>query len=361
MASQSLIALTKSILRQAAEVGIEEAGTRICGSMWPTVKKMLTPVVDALQKRYPKLFLAGTDEAKKAAEAASNDLSNDAGLQKMLSDSFSKLEEGQAEILDVLSRNSETLKQIGESIDRGFKEAEEKNAGWRDAIMQQLQQLQIKIAAANAPAAPPAPGLSTQQIFYQANIYQQQAMNYLASRDVDSATESLNQARTLAEQGLMQDPGNADMLATLGYIEKSQAQVCSDKGNADAASIFLDEAAKYFTHALQRDPANVSALNGMANVYAFTHDYDRAIKLGRTLFESAPDYSFATFDLTLVLEEKIKEPNPDPALIELLRSAYERLVEQIPQNPGFPPNYLPYVQERLAAVNAQFAKGAGGK
>jgi tetratricopeptide (TPR) repeat protein len=361
MASQSLLALAKSILRQAAEIGIEEAGTRICGSMWPTVKKMLTPVMDALQKRYPKLLLAGTDDAKSAAEAAANDLSNDASLQKMLSDSFSKLEEGQAEILDLLSRNSETLKQIGDSIDRGFKEAEEKNAGWRDGIMQQLQQLQIRVAAATPPPVKAQPQLSTQQIFYQANTDQQQAIGYLTSGDLDSATKYLEEARALAEQGVRQAPGNADMLATMGYIEKTQAQVCLDKGNADAASVFLDEAAKYFTHALQRDPGNVSALNGMANVYALTHDYDRAIKLGRSLFDSAPDYSFATFDLTLSLEEKIKEANPDPALIELLRSAYERLIKQIPQTPGFPSDYLPYVQQRLAALNAQFAKGAGGK
>ena len=361
MVSQSLLAVTKSIIRKAAEIGIDEAGTRICGSAWPYVKQMLSPVMDTLQKRYPKLFLVGTADAKNAAEAAANDLSTDAGLQKMLSESFSKLEAGQNEILDVLSRNSETLKQIGDSIDRGFKEAEEKNAGWRDAIMQQLQQLQIQVAASAVPPAAPVARLSTEQIFYQANIYQQQAMNYLASRDVDSATKSLDRARTLAEQGLRQDPGNADMLATMGYIEKTQAQVCSEKGNADAASIFLDEAAKYFIHALQRDPNNANALNGMANVYAFTHDYDRAIKLGRSLFESAPDYSFGTFDLTLALEEKIKEPNPDPALIDLLRSAYERLIQQIPQTPGFPPDYLPYVEERLAALNARFAKGAGGK
>lgn len=361
MASQSLIALTKSILRQAAEIGIEEAGTRICGSMWPTVKKMLSPVTDALQKRYPKLFLVGTDDAKKAAEAAANDLSSDAGLQQMLSDSFSKLEAGQDEILDVLARNSETLKQIGDSIDRGFKKAEEKDAAWHDAIVQQLQQLQLKIATVATPPAAPVSGLSTQQIFYQANSYQQEAISYLTSGDVESAAKRLEEAQALAEQGLRQDSGNPDMITTMGYVEKTQAQVCLEKGNADSASIFLDEAAKYFTHALQRDPSNVSAINGMANVYALTHDYDRAIKLGRSLFESAPDYSFATFDLTLALEEKIKEPNPDPALIELLRSAYARLIQQIPKTPGFPPDYLPYVQERLAAVNAQYAKAAGGK
>src|SRR6516162_10195012 len=112
MASQSLLSVTKAIIRKAAENGLDEAGTRICCSGWPYVKKMLSPVVDELQRRFPKLFLVGSDEAKAAATQAQSTLDNDPNLQKMLSDSFSKLEHGQDEILDLLARNSDTLKQI---------------------------------------------------------------------------------------------------------------------------------------------------------------------------------------------------------------------------------------------------------
>jgi hypothetical protein len=89
-----------------------------------------------------------------------------------------------------------------------------------------------------------------------------------------------------------------------------------------------------------------------------THDYDHAIKLGRSLFERQPDYSFAVFDLSLAIEAKLKEPDADPGLVDVLRSVYQRLVLDIPKNPAFPANYLGYVKERQAALDVPEAKAA---
>jgi hypothetical protein len=42
------------VIREGAKIGMDEAGTRICGSAWQYVKQVIAPVVGELQKRYPK-------------------------------------------------------------------------------------------------------------------------------------------------------------------------------------------------------------------------------------------------------------------------------------------------------------------
>jgi hypothetical protein len=55
MASSRILAVAKEIIRNAAELGIEEAGTRICGAAWAPLKKVLTPAFQRTGIPFPGL------------------------------------------------------------------------------------------------------------------------------------------------------------------------------------------------------------------------------------------------------------------------------------------------------------------
>jgi len=345
MDTSRILSVAKEIIRNAAEIGVEEAGTRICGSAWAPLKKVLTPAFKELESRFPALFLAPGPEAKKAASAAVDALGSDASLQKLLTDEFAKLGAGQDEILRVLAAQDETLRGIGAAVDKGFSQ----QGGQMAAILAEIQELKLQLKVGQVHAGP-ADNLSIDEIYVQANAYQADAMKWISARDAKIASQRLSQGRELASAGLSRDPTSVKMLVTMGYIEKSQAQVAQESGTEDPVTL-LSEAAKYFAKALEGDPNDVNAMNGMANVYLYAKDYDRAIKLGQMVVKQEPSYGAAAFDLSLALEGKIQEVGPKPELITPLRAVYKLLEVLMPAQPQmFPATYLAYVQKRLAAL-----------
>jgi tetratricopeptide (TPR) repeat protein len=137
--SDRLISVTKRIIRQAAIVGIEEAGTRIMGSAWPVFKKVLTPVFEELQNRFPKFFLLEKqpgEQARLVAEEAITSLSADPSLQKKLTDGFLKLESGQEQILEELGRLEDILVVLGDT----FKDFEKESERRFNKIMQAIRE-----------------------------------------------------------------------------------------------------------------------------------------------------------------------------------------------------------------------------
>jgi hypothetical protein len=213
MISPRLVSLVKRILYESVKVGVDEAGTRVCGSGWPYVKAAMEPLVEELQRRYPKLFFAGAD-----GEQAADALSKDAELQGLLTEGFQKLNEGQKHILKVLADQDETLQEIGQSLDRGFREANQRQEEASNFIVQELRSLKLMFAGAGLPSAAKTlpPGLSTEEIFREANSYQLDAMRWISARDARIASQRLDQGRELLVAGLEREPGNADLLASLG-------------------------------------------------------------------------------------------------------------------------------------------------
>lgn len=118
MTSKRILSITKKIIRKAAEIGLDQAGALIIPGAWPYFKKVISPVVDELQRRYPKMLLVDDEEALRDSEKAVEALSTDKKLQKLLEDGFSRLEQGQEEILDELDRIDGILQGIGTSVDR---------------------------------------------------------------------------------------------------------------------------------------------------------------------------------------------------------------------------------------------------
>ena len=118
MASKQILSVAKKIIRKAAEVGLDQAGSLIMPTAWPFFKKILMPVVEELERRYPKMFLVGDEKAIIDSEKAIKALSKDSKLKKLLDEGFANLEHGQEQILDELDQIDEKLREIGGSIDR---------------------------------------------------------------------------------------------------------------------------------------------------------------------------------------------------------------------------------------------------
>lgn len=196
---------------------------------------------------------------------------------------------GQEEILELLARHDDTLQGIGASIDRGFKQGGRAQPSYAYArIMGELQALRVEVASAKVAPQLDVPQLSVNEIYQQANAYQQDAMKWISARNAKTASQRLAQGRELLMARLKREPNNTSLLVSLGYIEKAQAQVEFQQGNQERAVTVLGEAAKYFVKAVEHDPTNVSAINGMANVYLYACDYNRAIRLGKLVFEQTP-------------------------------------------------------------------------
>lgn len=349
MSSNSLLALAKKVIRKAGEIGLEEAGHYLCGPAWPYVKKVLSPVIEELEKKFPKLLLV-PEEASKAAEA----LSKDVALQDMLQSGFAELESGQEEILAALARQNETLIGIGEAINSGFLEADEKLDDAFKAICSELRALKFKIADFHvAPKDEVALELSIDEINKQATSLQWDAVKWVVAGDAKTASERLSEARVKLEAGLKRAAGHAGLLVCFGFVQKTQAQVSQLQGNHQEYVNSLAEAAKYFAEVLRNDPTNLGALNGMANIYSFDKDYDRAIQLGTLAVHSNPNYGAAAWDLAIALENKMKVIGKTPKLVEQLKSVYCHLQALMPQQPqAFTASELAYVQKRLVALES---------
>src|SRR6516165_4306888 len=104
MTSPRVLALVKQIVRRTSELGLDEAGTLICGPAWPPIKKILEPVMAELDRRFPNLTLAKTEDAEEAAREAVRVLDNDRALQDLLDERFGRLDLQQKEVFALLAR-----------------------------------------------------------------------------------------------------------------------------------------------------------------------------------------------------------------------------------------------------------------
>jgi hypothetical protein len=113
----TLLAITKRIVLEAAKIGIDEAGNFVLGPVWRLLKRVVKPVYDELQERYPNLGLKGTPAAEAAAQEAVRDLSHDKRLEEMLNDGFKNLQEGQAAIMAELNRMNRVFNTHGKTLE----------------------------------------------------------------------------------------------------------------------------------------------------------------------------------------------------------------------------------------------------
>jgi tetratricopeptide (TPR) repeat protein len=359
-AARRILEVGKQILLAAVDLGIEEAGTRICGpTAWKVIKKLLEPVFAEIKRRYPSVF-----EDRAAAEKAAQDLESGQVFESMVAENLAGIEEGQSQILRVLARNDETLRGISDLIDRSAVEAERKSAARHDELMAEFAKLELKLGAPRELARARHGQLSSRELADRANGYQADTMKWISAGDANAAAERLATARDLADEGLAREPDNVLLLATKGYVEKTDAQVASMRGDVGGSVDAYARAAQLFTRALQIDPEDVSSLNGMANCYLATRDYDHAIQLGMMVVEKQPMYGAALWDLGLALDGKLNdddapEESERTALEQALASVYGLLEQVMPLEPQtFPATYLAHVQKKHSALRAKLEAAA---
>lgn len=203
------------------------------------------------------------------------------------------------------------------------------------------------------------PRLSIAEIELEAQHLQADAMNWIGQPDgLASAQRRLLEARRLvAVDGLQQEPGNASLLTLLGYIEKTQWQVSDAQGDTARAQEGFAQATRYFNAARAIEPGNLGALNGQANLFIATRDFDRAVEIGRYVTALAPSYGAAFWDLGIALNGKLERDGPDAALLDELADVYEALVELIPVQPGgFTPADLEYARDAAKRYRQAYAR-----
>jgi tetratricopeptide (TPR) repeat protein len=344
--------VAKKVLRQAIRLGVEEAGVRVCGKTgWDAIKAVVAPVIEELERRYPKLMIVPEE-----MDEAERDLDSDLTLETLVQESLSAVETGKKEILAVLFRNEETLTSYRGLFMHAFEEADRRAEKRHKVLLSEIRSVKTDVqadiqalGAKPSPVVTPSPSLPG--LYEQANCYQHDAMTWLTAGRPAVAAERLSIARTLAMGGMARMGESAELMITMGYIEKSQAQVCFAERNLDGATRYLADAARFFNEALKLHPEDLRALNGIANVYFYGGDLDTAIELGRTIMHTDPSYGAAVWDLGLSLEQKIRssEGTSDPRLLREGIEVDERLVEMMPKQPSvFRSSDLNHVQERLA-------------
>ena len=251
-------------------------------------------------------------------------------------------------ILKYLAGHEETLVLVAETIDDGLQTAARKGTNPKEEMLAALKAAKLKIRSkASHDTVSKVTQRPVDEIVDEASALQYDALNRLDANDAENASKRLARARRLLAACLKREPANVGALAAMGYVEKTQAQVFQVVADEARAARLLGRAAIYFAKAYENDPTDVSTLNGIANIFLFAHDYDRAIELGKMILKSEPSYAAAAFDLSIALEGKLKEVGHDQRIEGDLAALYMYLEQLTPHSPQiFPAHYLAYFQRR---------------
>jgi tetratricopeptide (TPR) repeat protein len=279
-------------------------------------------------------------------------LDRDSALQDLLSANFDRLAQQQSGMLGLLLGFDERLVSINRTIDQGAQQVDRKS----DAILDELREMKFVLQMSGS-RQDVTVGLSLDEVYQDVIDCNRIALDEANAGDHGAAQKQLARGRELAEAGLRRMPGDLSLVVALGYIEKTQAAIDSPL-HPDRAAGALSRAAECFVTGLKSrsDDVRVSALNGMANVYKLSGDYDRAIEFGEILLQTAPEYGFAIFDYALVLEEKLEETGPNSQVLEKLAVLFERLkVLAAKPEQRFSASSFAYILRRAVEVNSLLA------
>jgi len=352
-----LVSVAKKIVRAAVGVGLDEAGGRICGPTgWKFVKESLTPVFEELERRFPGIFLMEA-QAEKAVEA----LSTDKQFEEMASRSLASLQSGQVEIMHLLAAQSGTLEDIRSIVDDAYAGLGEQVQSLRDVVCSLSANLKaLETRAPEQPSPQAARGLTLDAVYDECRAWQVDAQRWMEAGDMQAASERLRLARDIAEQALREHANDTQLMITLGYIEKTQAQVAQRKNDYQAFVETLEKAARHFAATLALDPQNAGALNGMANVYLMHGDHRRAVELGVLAVRVAPGYGAALWDLAIAMEAQQAETGPYLGRTGKLLQVYRDLERVMVRQPEvFSARDLLYVRGRIAALRPLVSRRHG--
>jgi tetratricopeptide (TPR) repeat protein len=185
---------------------------------------------------------------------------------------------------------------------------------------------------------------------------------FLQRGDPDHAKEALDKAEGYAKIARQYDEFDDAALVQLGYTEKDLAQVYSDKGMAEKASQADENAARHFKMVIGGNPQDAGAHNGLGNIYYDKGDIEGAIREYQTATSLADKYTFAWYDLVLVLQQKYATPGlsreESTETFRKLVSALKKVLElsQDPEAQKLPQPTLEKMLELAKWATAEAAK-----
>lgn len=182
-------------------------------------------------------------------------------------------------------------------------------------------------------------------------LQQSRAMHDIQRRDYDAAIGKLAAARSAARQT---DPLDARALALRGFIAKTLAQIAEARQNPAEREKYYTEAARFFQHAVQLDPTDASAQNGLGNVQYAVGNLDAAIAAYSQAVALLPTYTAAHHDLALAYEGKMKS---DPAhandWCQKAVATWQTAYQLAPEDPSFSADDVLRIGQRIRWLERQ--------
>lgn len=339
-----VVDVVKKVVRKGIGFGLDAGGSAACGPLWPFFKEIVTPVVEELENRFPKLFLV-SDEAEKAIDLMAGDSSLQQDLIAGFDQKFAAQTTGQQDILAFLAGLEETIIDTANTVRRI-----DERTGQID-----FRSLAVKVDEMHAVMTQSIPEvhLSVQEIKQEGQALQADAMRWIENRSPRTAHIRIEEAKKLLAEGIRQSPNDAYLYSLRGYLEKTQSQAHSLEGRHQDAVVDIANAARFFSAALKIDPSDVSALNGMQNVFLFVRKYDEAVALGRIVFQTSPNLGSGAWDFSIALEKKMVQDGETPILREELTDTYKQLLSIMSQPAsGFSSSHMTHVQNRLQELGS---------
>lgn len=134
---------------------------------------------------------------------------------------------------------------------------------------------------------------------------QTKAVNMMEAGKVGAARALTNKNLQAVDTALKSFPDDADFHALMGYTLKDMYQSSKDLLPSEQRRAYLERARNSFEKALQLDPRNASAHNGMGNVLFFEGRFDEAIKEhNKALQLTNGNYPAAEHDKRIVIAVK---------------------------------------------------------
>jgi tetratricopeptide (TPR) repeat protein len=137
-------------------------------------------------------------------------------------------------------------------------------------------------------------------------LQQRRSRADIENKDYDAASAKLQEARHAAQKWRL--PERA--LLNEGYIAKDQAALAAAMGDPAAAQQYWQEAETCFQRAIEVNPYDASALNGLGNLEYQAHNYSAAVDLMERAIALAPNYTYAYHDLGAAAMQLMRQ---DPA------------------------------------------------
>ena len=134
---------------------------------------------------------------------------------------------------------------------------------------------------------------------------QAKAVGMLGAGKADAARALTNKNLQAVDAALKSFPNDADFHALMGYTVKDIYQTSKGLLPSEQRKAYLNRARSSFENALQLDPNNASAHNGMGNVLFFEGRFDEALKEHDTALQlTNNNYPAAEDDKRVVIAVK---------------------------------------------------------